>query len=153
MANDADTDIPGLTAEIVSAHISNNYVVADMLPELIQSVYRALATASTSGPAPPPTAPAAPVRKSVFPDHIVCLEDGQKLKTLKRHLRASHGMTPDEYRQKWGLPASYPMVAPNYASFRSSMAKQLGLGRKPGSPKPTNLAERAKRRTYRSGPR
>ena len=84
-----------------------------------------------------------PIRRSVFPDHIVCLEDGKKLKMLKRHLQASYGMTPQQYREKWGLPADYPMVAPNYASHRSSLAKQIGLGRKPGSaaPEQTNLPE------------
>ena len=141
MADDADTDILELTAEIVSAHVSNNQVAADLLPELIQSVYRSLATAGTREPAPAQPTPAAPIRKSVFPDYIICLEDGQKLKMLKGHLRARYQMTPDEYRQKWGLPASYPMVAPNYASYRSNLAKQLGLGQKPGSLEPTNLAE------------
>ena len=141
MTNNSDMDILGLTAQIVSSHIANNHIAADLLPELIQSVYRALATAGTSEPAPAPLIPAVLISKSVFPDHIVCLEDGQKLKTLKRHLQASHGMTPDNYRQKWGLPASYPMVAPNYTSVRSGLAKQLGLGQRPASPAPTNLAE------------
>ena len=141
MADNTDTDILGLTAQIVSAHIAHNHVVAEALPELIQSVYRALATAGTIKPTPALPVPAAPVRKSVFPDHIVCLEDGMKLKTLKRNLRTIHDMTPDEYRQKWGLPASYPMVAPNYTSVRSGLAKQLGLGQRPASPEQTNLAE------------
>ena len=141
MAGNSDTDILGLTAQIVSAHIANNHITAEALPKLIQSVYRSLATAGTSEPAPAPLTPAVAISKSVFPGYIVCLEDGKKMKMLKRHLRISYGMTPEEYRQKWGLPASYPMVAPNYASFRSSLAKQLGLGQKPGGPQPTNLAE------------
>ena len=141
MADDADTDILELTAQVVSAHIAHNHVVAEALPELIQSVYYALATAGTIKPALTPPVPAVSIRKSVFPDHILCLEDGMKLKTLKRHLQISHGMTPDEYRQKWRLPASYPMVAPNYASLRSSAAKQLGLGQRSESPEQANLAE------------
>ena len=141
MTNNSDMDILGLTAEIVSAHVTNNHFAADLLPELIESVYRALATSSTSEPASAPLLPAVAIRKSVFPDHIVCLEDGLKLKTLKRHLQASHGMTPDNYRQKWGLPASYPMVAPNYTSVRSGLAKQTGLGHRLENPQSTNLAE------------
>ena len=138
MAGDSDTDVLRLTAKIVSAHIGKNQVAANALPELIQSVHRSLATAGTTEPAPapaPPT-PAVPIRRSVLPDYIVCLEDGKKLKTLKRHLQTSYGMTPGQYREKWGLPADYPMVAPNYASHRSSLAKQAGLGRKPGSAEP-----------------
>ena len=107
-----------------------------LLPELIQSVHRSLATAgtvATAEPTPAPLTPAVPIRKSVFPDHIVCLEDGKKLKMLKRYLQVRYGMTPEQYRQKWGLPADYPMVASNHASHRSSLAKQSGLGRKPGS--------------------
>ena len=135
MANELDTDVLTLTAKIISAHVGNNQVAADALPELIQSVHRSLAMAGTAAPTPaqaPPT-PAVPIRRSVFPDHIICLEDGKKLKMLKRHLQTSYGMTPQQYREKWKLPADYPMVAPNYASHRSSLAKQAGLGRKPGS--------------------
>ena len=135
MAGRVDADVLRLTAKIVCAHVGNNQVAANALPELIQSVHRSLATAGTTEPAsaPAPLAPAVPSRRSVFPDYIICLEDGKKLKVLKRHLRASYGMTPEHYRQKWALPADYPMVAPNYASSRSSLARQLGLGRKPGS--------------------
>ena len=140
MAGETDTNILGLTAQVVSAHVANNQLAAEVLPELIQSVYRAWATAGTIKPAPTPPTPAVSIRKSVFPDHIACLEDGLKLKTLKRHLRTSHDMTPDEYRQKWNLPPSYPMVAPNYASFRSGLAKQLSLGQRPANPL-TNLTE------------
>ncbi len=147
MADGSDTNVLGLTAKIVSAHVGNNQVAADALPELIQSVHRSLATAGTVATAEPTPAlltPAVPIRKSVFPDHIVCLEDGKKLKMLKRHLQASYGMTPEQYRQKWGLPADYPMMAPNYASHRSSLAKQSGLGRKPGSSAPEQTSSTGK---------
>ncbi len=145
MAGESDTDVLRLTAKIVSAHVGKNQVAVDALPQLIQSVHHSLAAVGMAepAPAPAPLAPAVPIRKSVFPDYIVCLEDGKKLKMLKRHLQASYGMTPQQYRAKWGLPADYPMVAPNYASHRSSLAKQIGLGRKPGSsaPEQTNLPE------------
>ena len=135
MADESDTDVLRLTAKIIAAHVGNNQVAVAALPELIQSVHRSLAAVGTAEPepAPAPLTPAVPIRRSVFPDHIICLEDGKKLKMLKRHLQASYGMTPEQYRQKWGLPADYPMVAPNYDSHRSSLAKQNGLGRKPGS--------------------
>lgn len=121
----------GLTANIVAAHLSYNELTAEQLPTLIQSVYLALATADAPEVELAITqAPAVPVKRSVFPDFIVCLEDGKKLKTLKRHLQTSYGMTPDDYRAKWGLPRDYPMVAPNYASIRAALAKQIGLGRR-----------------------
>ena len=143
MKNESDINVLGLTAKIISAHVGNNQVAVDALPELIQSVWRSLTTTGPAEPAPASPTPAVPVRRSVFPDYIVCLEDGKKLKMLKRHLHTSYGMTPQQYREKWGLPADYPMVSPNYASHRSSLAKQIGLGRKPGSaaPKQTNLPE------------
>ena len=149
MADEADTDVLRLTATIVSAHVRNNQVAADALPKLIQSVRRSLATAGTAKPKPAleptPLKPAVPIRKSVLPDYIVCLEDGKKLKMLKRHLQANYGMTPEQYRQKWRLPADYPMVAPNHASHRSSIAKQIGLGRRRGgsAPEKTSLAEKS----------
>ncbi len=119
-------------AQIVSAHVSNNSVQSNDLPALIQQVYTAL---STLGSAPAQSAekpePAVPVKKSVFPDYIVCLEDGKKLKMLKRHLMTSYGLTPEAYRERWGLPSNYPMVAPTYAERRSALAKSIGLGRKP----------------------
>lgn len=125
------SDVLGLTAKIVSAHVGNNQVTADALPALIQAVYRSLATAGTVETTPAAALiPAVPVKKSVFPDFIVCLEDGKKLKLLKRHLRTSYGMTPSEYRAKWKLSADYPMVASSYASHRSTLAKSIGLGRK-----------------------
>ena len=133
MAGESDMDVLRLTAKIISAHVGNNQVTVAALPELIQSVHRSLVVAGTVEPAsaPAPLTPAVPIRRSIFPDHIICLEDGKKLKMLKRHLQTSYGMTPQQYREKWGLPADYPMVAPNYASHRSSLAKQIGLGRKP----------------------
>jgi predicted transcriptional regulator len=118
-------------AQIVSAHVSNNSVQASALPDLIQQVYKAL-TMVGSEPAPAEKLePAVPLKKSVFPDYIVCLEDGKKLKMLKRHLMTSYGMTPEAYRERWGLPSNYPMVAPSYAERRSALAKSIGLGRKP----------------------
>ena len=132
MSAHATHDILDVTARIVAAHLANNQVDAAALPSLIQSVYRTLSSVDEPEPAPADAQPpAVPVKKSVFPDFIVCLEDGQKLKMLKRHLQASYGLTPDAYRAKWGLPRDYPMVAPNYASERSTLAKQIGLGRKP----------------------
>jgi len=117
------------TADIVAAYVSNNSVAAADLPALIESVYRALGQLGT--PATPPVEeqkPAVPVKKSVTPEYIICLEDGKKFKSLKRHLRTSYGMTPDAYREKWGLPKDYPMVAPAYAAARSELAKNMGLG-------------------------
>jgi predicted transcriptional regulator len=120
-----------LTAQIVAAHVSKNSTQADALPALIQSVFKSLSDAGA-----PETAadvrpePAVPIKRSVFPDYIVCLEDGKKLKMLKRYLATSHKMTPDQYRQRWNLPHNYPMVAPDYAARRSVLAKSNGLGRK-----------------------
>ncbi len=125
------SDVLGLTAQIVSAHVSNNSVTPDALPALIQDVYRTLSSVGREPSLPDKPLPAVPVKKSVFSDHIVCLEDGKKLKMLKRHLKTAYNMTPDQYRERWGLPADYPMVAPNYARHRSSLAKKIGLGTKP----------------------
>lgn len=122
-----------LTADIVSAHVSNNSVAISDLPLLIQNVHAALA--GLSQPAPEPVTkqePAVSIRASIKPDYIVCLDDGKKLKMLKRHLMTHYQMTPDDYRAKWNLPADYPMVAPNYSEQRRSLAKTIGLGRKPG---------------------
>ena len=127
----ASADVLGLTAQIVSAHVSNNSIGADALPNLIQEVYRTLAGVGKEQVMPDKQQPAVPVKKSVFPDHIICLEDGKKLKMLKRHLKTSYNMTPEQYREKWQLPPDYPMVAPNYAKHRSSLAKKIGLGTKP----------------------
>jgi len=134
----AAPNVLGLTAQIVSAHVSNNPVSPDILPTLIQDVYRTLANVGREPPQPDKPQPAVPVKKSVFPDHIVCLEDGKQLKMLKRHLKTSYNMTPEQYRERWGLPPDYPMVAPNYARHRSSLAKKIGLGTKPrAAPAPT----------------
>jgi predicted transcriptional regulator len=125
-----------LAAQIVSAHVEHNIVPVKDLPALIQSVYATLAQPEVQAPEPEKREPAVPIKKSVFADHIVCLEDGKKLKMLKRHLHTSYGLTPEQYRAKWGLPANYPMVAPNYAEKRSTLAKAIGLGRKPAAPEP-----------------
>jgi predicted transcriptional regulator len=122
-------DLLALTADIVSSHVANNSVAVNDLPTLIQNVYASLSGLGTPTAAPEVRAePAVPVRSSIKPDYIVCLEDGKKLKMLKRHLMTAYGMTPDDYRTKWGLPADYPMVAPNYAEARRVLAKSIGLG-------------------------
>ena len=118
-----------LTAEIVSAYVGNNAVAMSEIPSLINQVHAALTRVSAGGePASDPLKPAVPTKRSVTPEYIVCLEDGKKFKSLKRHLRTQYKMTPEQYREKWGLPPDYPMVAPNYAAARSSLAKQMGLG-------------------------
>ena len=120
-----------LTADIVAAHVSNNSVAVNDLPNLIQNVHAALSEISGTASAPEPKPePKVSIRSSVKPDYIVCLEDGKKLKMLKRHLQTSYGLTPDAYRTKWGLPRDYPMVAPSYAATRSGLAKKIGLGTK-----------------------
>ena len=126
------SNLSELTADIVSAYVSNNNVRAEDLATLISEVHFALQKAPNgkAEPAPEPQEPAVPIKKSVTPDYIISLESGQKFKSLKRHLMNSYGMTPDEYRAKWGLPRDYPMVAPNYAKSRSEIAKTMGLGRK-----------------------
>lgn len=133
-SNNAD-ELLVLTSEIVSSFVANNTVAVADLPPLVQQVYQALsglaggsARPASSGPRPQP---AVPVKKSVTPDYIICLEDGRKLKMLKRHLKTSFNLTPDTYRERWQLPPEYPMVAPNYARQRSSLAKKIGLGTKP----------------------
>ena len=122
-------DLLTLTTNIVSAHVANNSVALSDLPRLIREVHDTLANvgAGTQREQERPT-PAVPVRRSVTPEHIVCLEDGKKLKMLKRHLKTAYNMTPEEYKERWNLPADYPMVAPNYAKQRSKLAKQIGLG-------------------------
>lgn len=129
-------DLLSLTADIVAAHVSNNNVAATEIPGLVIEVHRALAALGKPAvaAAEPEKAPAVPVRASIKPDYIVCLEDGKKLKMLKRHLMAHYQMTPEQYRARWKLPADYPMVAPNYADRRRQLAHQIGLGRKPASP-------------------
>jgi predicted transcriptional regulator len=125
-----------LTADIVAAHVSNNSVAVSDLPTLISNVHTALA--GLGGVVAPPAEkkePAVSVRSSIKPDYIICLEDGKKLKMLKRHINTAYGLSPDQYRAKWGLPADYPMVAPNYAEQRRVLALNIGLGRKPGARK------------------
>ena len=120
-----------MTADIVSAYVSNSSVSVADLPALIQQVHRALsdiASGAQAQEAVPPATPAVPIKKSITPDYLICLEDGRKFKSLKRHLRTKYNMSPEEYRAKWGLPKDYPMVAPNYAKARSDLAKQMGLG-------------------------
>jgi len=127
----ANASVLGLTAQIVSAHVANNSISSDALPSLIQEVYRTLSGINHEPQEAEKPQPAVPIKKSVFADYIVCLEDGKKLKMLKRHLKTAYDMTPDQYRERWGLGPEYPMVAPNYAKHRSSLAKQIGLGTKP----------------------
>lgn len=134
MTNETDhraAELAELTADVVSAYVTNNPLLTASLPDLIDSVH--LSLSGLSQPATlsvEPLVPAVNPKKSVFPDYIVCLEDGKKFKSLKRHLRTDFGVTPDQYRAKWGLPHDYPMVAPEYSDRRSSMAKATGLGRK-----------------------
>jgi len=127
-------DLLRLGAEIVAAYVSRNSVTTDAVPEIIRSVHQTLEGISRGAPAQPEERrkPAVPVSRSVQHDYIICLEDGKKLKMLKRHLRSTYNMTPDEYRAKWGLQPDYPMVAPNYAERRSEFAKKIGLGRATG---------------------
>jgi predicted transcriptional regulator len=128
--NTAET-LVALTADIVSAHVSNNSVAVNDLPQLIQNVHSALAGLGQTQEEPAPKQePAVSIRSSIKPDFVVCLEDGLKMKMLKRHLMTDHGLTPDQYRQKWGLGPDYPMVAPNYAEQRRDLAKKIGLGTK-----------------------
>ena len=131
-----------MTADIVSAYVSNNTVSADTVPTLIAQIHAALSGVSEAPveAEPEPQEPAVPVRKSITPDFLICLEDGRKFKSLKRHLRTKYDMSPEEYRAKWGLPKDYPMVAPNYAKARSELAKQMGLGQ--GGRKPARASRK-----------
>ena len=128
----SDAELLRMTAQVVASYVSQNPVPADQLPDLIGAVHNSFKNVETAAPPPPeqPQKPAVPVKKSVHPDYIVCLEDGKKLKMLKRHLKTAYDMTPEQYRERWGLAADYPMVAPNYAKHRSSLAKKIGLGTK-----------------------
>ena len=127
---DDKSEIIEMTADIVSAYVGNNTVATADLPNLIQSIHRALTgvAAGTDTVEAAPKEPAVPLKRSITPDFLICLEDGRKLKSLKRHLRTKYNMSPEEYRAKWGLAKDYPMVAPNYAKARSELAKQMGLG-------------------------
>lgn len=130
--NKSHQEILALTTEIVAAHLSNNQLPADDIPALIQKIYKTLTnvTADSGSSFSERPQPAVPVKRSINPDYIICLEDGKKLKMLKRHLKTAYNMSPEEYRERWGLPADYPMVAPNYALQRSSLAKDIGLGKR-----------------------
>ena len=130
----AEEELLRMTADVVAAYVSNNTLPTAQMAEVINAVYSSLRSleGQSAEPQPEPLKPAVPIRKSVTADYLVCLEDGKKLKMLKRHLRSTYNLTPDEYRAKWGLPADYPMVAPNYAEQRSEFAKKIGLGRGAG---------------------
>jgi predicted transcriptional regulator len=129
MSDQAEADLfRRLTAQIVAAHVSHNTMESSEVPSLIEVVYKTISGLGKKTDEPVKLEPAVPVRKSVFPDYIICLEDGKKLKMLKRHLKTAYNMTPEQYRVKWGLPREYPMVAPNYAEHRSSLARKIGLG-------------------------
>ena len=134
MSDETTIELLSLTADIVAAHVGHNRVTVGELPELISNVYGALSGLGQSTPeVETPPEPAVSIRSSVKPDHIVCLEDGKKLKMLKRHLMTHYNLTPEQYRARWNLPADYPMVAPDYAEKRRELAKKIGLGRKPGA--------------------
>jgi predicted transcriptional regulator len=130
----SQNELLSLTTEIVASHLSNNTVAVSDIPQLIKLVYGTLSTQGTEEEKEQPEklTPAVPIKKSVMPDYIVCLEDGKKLKMLKRHLRSTYNLSPGEYRSRWGLPPDYPMVAPKYAEQRSEFAKKIGLGRGTG---------------------
>lgn len=126
----SSSDLLKLTADIVAAHVSNNKLPAADLPQLIAQVHASLSDTGGEPSGQPRPSPAVPIKKSVTADYIVCLEDGKKLKMLKRHLKTSYDLTPGQYRERWGLPADYPMVAPNYVKKRSQLAKKIGLGKR-----------------------
>ena len=126
------SEILRMAVDVVSAYLGHNSLSSSQIPEIIQTVFASLQQLGERGPGGPGEAlkPAVPIKRSVAPDYLICLEDGKKMKMLKRHLRTAFNMTPEDYRAKWGLPADYPMVAPNYAEQRSAFAKKIGLGRK-----------------------
>lgn len=130
----SQTELLNLTTEIVSAHLSNNTVESSEIPEIIEKVYKTLSSIQSDAPLSliDRPQPAVPIKRSITPDYIICLEDGKKLKMLKRHLKTAYNMSPEQYRERWNLPADYPMVAPNYAKKRSKLAKDIGLGKRAG---------------------
>ena len=140
------SELLSLTAEIVSAHVGNNSVTGGDIAGLIQSVFDTLSGLGSEEAAPTALMPAVPIRRSVTDDYIICLEDGKKLKMLKRHLMTAYEMTPEQYRAKWGLKSDYPMVAPNYALVRQELAKKIGLGRKPRIAEPVPAPKAAARK-------
>ena len=129
----SDPEVLRLTVDIVCAHVAQNTMPPSELPQLIAQVHASLAELGKGAASEPSLEPAVPITKSVTPDYIVCLEDGKKLKMLKGHLKTAHNLTPEQYRKRWGLPANYPLVAPNYAKQRSRLAKKIGLGRRGGA--------------------
>lgn len=131
MADENNSDLLNLTVDIVTAHVGNNMVAVGDVPAIIESVYTTLSRLGGQSQQTTRKEPAVSIRASIKPDYIICLEDGKKLKMLKRHLMANYNMTPAEYRAKWDLPSDYPMVAPNYAAVRRTLAKAIGLGKKP----------------------
>ena len=137
-----EVELTSLTADVVAAYVAHNVISADKLPDFIGSVYSALSKASTNAvePVKVELIPAIPVKKSVTHEYIICLEDGKKFKSLKRHLKTRYDLTPEEYREKWGLPRDYPMVAPAYAAARSNLAKSMGLGQRNGAKVPAAVA-------------
>jgi predicted transcriptional regulator len=139
---EVEPELLGLTAKIVAAHLSKNVVPFADLPALIRSVHDALASTVTE-PAPEPK-PAVPIKKSVTPSHLVCLEDGKRFRTLRRHLTTAHGMSPHDYRARWGLAPDYPMAAPAFAKQRSELSKATGFGQRPLRPAPKSRKRRAK---------
>ena len=147
MSEEATNELLSLTADIVAAHVGHNRVTVSELPELIAKVHGALSGLGQEATSHATTEqkPAVSIRSSVKPDHIVCLEDGKKLTMLKRYLQTNYGMTPQQYRAKWKLPADYPMVAPNYAEKRRTLAKAIGLGRKSGAAAPASKRGRSKK--------
>jgi predicted transcriptional regulator len=142
-----------LTAQIVAAHVEHNSVQPEALPGLIEKVYQTLRDVGQAPVTPEKPTPAVPIKQSVKPDFIICLEDGKKLKMLKRHLMTSYQMTPAQYRTRWGLTSDYPMVAPNYAKVRSSLAKKIGLGRKAVAPAARQVAKRRATQSSQRGRR
>jgi predicted transcriptional regulator len=147
--SDEEHNVIGMAADIVSAYVANNSVSANDLPNFITQVHEALkgiSTGASEAPAAPQT-PAVSVRRSISPDFLICLEDGRKFKSLKRHLRTKYDLSPEDYRAKWGLPKDYPMVAPNYAASRSALAKSMGLGQ--GGRQPAKTVAAAKASTVR----
>ncbi len=141
-------ELLGLAAQIVSAHVNHNSVSPDQLPGLIRQVFNALATVEQATAVPPKGEPSVPVKKSVLADHIVCLDCGKHFSMLRRHLMTDHKMTPQQYRQRWELPSSYPLVAPDYAKTRSALAKKIGLGRK-GQAAPKKAARMSRKTAAR----
>jgi predicted transcriptional regulator len=140
--NGSELDLTAWTADIVAAYVAHNVLSAEKLPDFIGSVHQALRQAAAHEIEPPKVEliPAVPVKKSITDDYLICLEDGKKFKSLKRHLNTHYGLSPEEYREKWGLPRDYPMVAPSYAAARSDLAKTMGLGRKAGIAQPAPAA-------------